>query len=217
MKMKFFGNTNLFGFVLMMIGMILYMFTGFMPCSIILGIGMILFVSFFTEDVFCDYVIVDTSEVLIRKRHYVNFLAFTIISLICTLGRKKFLIVWKQEYFKVKPREEGEEKIVKLSRKEYIALRNEQRKIYSTQTLSKEFMKSSYSLKEIGYKRKKARLIVVIILALITLSMLLMPDMVTIIMTLCYEIIFVPMIILWVPEYIDARILNNAYKRALGI
>ena len=36
------------------------------------------------------------------------------------------------------------------------------------------------------------------------------------VVTLIYEAIFIPMIVLWIPEYKDAKILHEAYIRAVG-
>ena len=206
---------NLIGFGIMAVGIVTSQFVDFRFSLVLIGIGVFLFATLSSEGVFCDYIMANGVEALIRKRYYLNFLPFTVLAYIVTLGRKDFKIVWKEEYYKTSL-ESKEDEAVKLSRNEYIKLRNEQRAFYSTQTLSKEFMESAYSIKEIGYKRKKARLIVVIILALLTFMMLFAPDMFTIIMVLVYEAIFIPMIILWVPEYKDAKILHNAYERAVG-
>ena len=75
-------------------------------------------------------------------------------------------------------------------------------------------MNESYSLELIGFKRKKIRLIVVSILALIMLLMIAEPG--GIYLTLIYEAIFIPIIVLWIPEYKDAKILQQAYDKAVN-
>lgn len=206
---------NLIGFGIVAVALVTSQFLDFRISLALVGIGVVLFASMSSEGEFCDYIMSNGVEALVRKRYYINFLPFTVLAYIVTLGTKDFKIVWKEEYYKINL-ESKKDGAVKLSRNEYKKLRNEQRAFYSTQTLSKEFMESAYSVKGIGYKRKKTRLIVVIILALVTLMMLLAPDMFTIIMVLIYEAIFIPMIILWAPEYKDAKILHNAYERAVG-
>ena len=202
----------LIGFGLTILGGVLSAVTGITPFIIITFVGIFLFASFHSEDIFFDYRIVNTEEFLLRKRHYINFLPFTIVSSILTLKKAPLKIVWKEEYFKVSIN--AEKDLTKLSRKEYITLRNEQRNIYSTQVLGKEFMKSSYTEADIGFKRKKARLIAASVFAGIMLTMIVEPG--GIYLTLIYESIFLPMIILWIPDYIDAKILHKAYNKALN-
>lgn len=202
----------LFGLGLTILGGVLTAVTGLVPFIIILFVGVFLFASLPSEAIFYDYRIANSEEVLLRKRYYMDFLPFTIVSSILTLGKAPLKIVWKEEYFKAPINIENKEDLTKLSRKEYITLRNEQRIIYSTQVLSKEFMESSYTEADIGFKRKKVRLIVISVLAGIMLTMIAEPG--GIYLTLIYEAVFLPMIILWIPEYKDAKILYQAYNKA---
>lgn len=202
----------LIGIGLTVFGGVLTAVTGITPFIIILFIGVFLFSSIPEDAMFCDYIIANSNEALLRKRYYVNFFPFTIVSLILTVGKATLKIVWKEEYFKSTLSSEENIENIKITRKEYIALRNEQRIIYSTQSLSKEFMESSYTVENIGFKRKKTRVIVASILAGIMLTMVATPG--GIYLTLIYEAVFLPMIVLWIPEYKDAKILQEAYNRA---
>ena len=204
----------LIGFCLVVLGGVLTSVTGITPFIIVVFVGVFLFASLSSDAIFYDYRIANSEEILLRKRYYIDFLPFTIISSFLTFGRAELKIVFKEEYYKIPINIEKEEDLTKLSRKEYIALRNEQRKIYSAQVLSKQFMESSYTEANIGFKRKKFRLIVVSILAGIMLTMIAEPG--GIYLTLIYEAVFLPMIILWIPDYIDAKILHQAYNKALN-
>ncbi len=205
----------LIGFGLMILGGVLTAVTGITPFCIILFVGVFLFASLPEEAVFCDYVIANSNVALVRKRYYINFLPFTIISYILTLRKATLKITWKEEYYQ-STIPSGEEKptLSKISRAEYIALRNAQRTFYSTQTLSKEFMEKTYSPEDIGLKRKKARLIAAIVLSVLSILMMAEPGGFS--LTLIYGAIFIPMVILWIPEYQDAKILQQAYDRAIG-
>lgn len=203
----------LIGFGLVILGGVLTAITGITPFAILMFVGVFLFASLPSEAVFYDYRIANGEEYLLRKRYYINFLPFTIISFVLTLGKTTLKIVWKEEYFRAPLNIENKEELTKISRKEYITLRNEQRIIYSTQELSKEFMESSYTEEYIGFKRKKIRLIVVSVLAALMLVMIAEPG--GIYLTLVYEAVFIPMIVLWIPEYKDAKILQRAYNRAV--
>ena len=204
----------LIGFGLTILGGVLTAVTGFVPFIIILFIGVFLFASLPSEAIFYDYRIANSEESLLRKRYYFDFLPFTIISSVLTFGKTTLKIVWKEEYFRTTINIENKEDFTKISRKEYVALRNEQRVIYSTQVLNKEFMESSYTEETIGFKRKKTRLIIVSILAAIMLTMITVPG--GIFLTLIYEAVFIPMIVLWIPEYKDAKILQQAYDNAVN-
>ncbi len=205
----------LIGLGLIILGAVLFFVTDFAPFLIIFFIGLFLFASIQSEEMFYDYRIANSEEILLRKRYYMIFLPFAIISYVLTIGRTTLKIVWKEEYFRSPISIESEKDLIKLSRKEYIAIRNEQRIIYSTQILSKEFMESSYTAADIGYKRKKIRLIIVSIIAGISLTMLL-DTSVGLFLTLICESVFIPMIILWIPEYKDAKILQQAYDKAVN-
>ncbi len=75
-------------------------------------------------------------------------------------------------------------------------------------------MTTQYSVEGIGFKRKKRRLIAVIVIVLLILMTLVDPAGWAI--TVSYGVIFVPMVILWIPDYKDAKILQEAYDRAVG-
>jgi|GEM_PF-3741572 len=200
------------GFILILAGGILTAVTEFFPFAIILFVGVFLFASVGSKAVFYDYVLSDTNIVLFRRRYYINFLPLTIVSLLLTLGKAPLLILRKEEYFKTALVENAQP--VKLTRREYVALRNAQRDIYSTRLLPREFMERYYTENAIGFKRKKTRLIAVSVLAAVMLLLLVEPEALPLV--LLYEAVFVPMIFLWIPEYKDAKILQQAYDRSLG-
>ncbi len=204
---------NLIGFGITILGGVLTAVTEFMPFAILIFIGVFLFASLPEEVWFADYVIANSNEALVRKRHYMAFLPFTIISQILTLGKAILLIPCKEEYFRSVIDAEGNLQHNPIPRAEYLALRNQQRLIYSTQLLSKDFMTKSYSLEDIGLKRKKRRLIIVCVLAALMLTSLVEPSEIYI--ALIYEALFIPMILLWIPEYKDAKILHQAYERSV--
>lgn len=205
---------NLIGLILLILGVVLTLLTDLAPFMYASIIGALLFVSFPGEAMFCDYIIANSNAALFRKRYYIDCLVFTLISLILTLGKAKLRIVWKEEYFKAAVTPDKGTVPVKISRKEYIALRNEQRTIYSTQVLSREFMERSYTEAGIGFRRKKTRLIAAGILAGFLLTMLAMPD--GFYCALVCEAFVLPMVILWISEYKDAKILQQAYDKALN-
>ena len=209
--MKF--TRNIIGLGLTILGGVLGGLTGFAPLSMIAIIGVLLFVSFLDEGFFCDYIIANSTDALIRKRYYIEFLPFSIVSYILTFGKATWKIVWKEEYY-IATLSSGNSEPIKLSRKEYIRLRNEQRIIYSTELLSKAFMEKTYSVEGIGLKRKKARLFISTIFAGLMLTMATEPG--GIYLTLIYEAVFLPMVILWIPEYKDAKILQQAYDKAIN-
>ena len=184
------------------------------PVSFItLFVGVFLFASLPDDAMFCDYVIPHNNDIMVRKRYYIVFLPFYIVSMVITLGFAKFKIVRKEEYFRFVMDSEGNYNPIKITRREYIALRNNQRIFYSTRLLSKEFMEKSYSIESIGYKRKKLRLIIASVVAALISTVAIAPG--GIYLVLIYEIIFIPMILLWIPEYKDAKILHQAYTRAI--
>lgn len=203
----------LIGLGLIILGGALIVITGFVPFVIIMFIGAFLFASVPGDATFYDYRIANSDELLIRKRYYLNFLPFTIISYVLTLGRTTLKILWKEEYFKSSINLKEDAAPTQITRAEYLAIRNKQREIYSTQVFSKEFMNESYSVETIGFKRKKTRLIVVSVICALMLTM--MVDPAGIFLTLIYEVVFLPMIFLWIPEYKDAKILQQAYDKAM--
>lgn len=158
--------------------------------------------------------IANTSDALVRKRYYMNYFPLTFVLMFFTRDCS-VLIPYKEEYFRVATDAPEDSQLTKLSRAEYVALRNEQRQIYSTQTLNKEFMEQSYSVDLIGFKRKKRRVILVAVLAVLMLTCLTVPG--ALILVLVYEAIFIPMLLLWLPDYKDAKILQQAYDRALAV
>ena len=121
-------------------------------------------------------------------------------------------IPYKQEHFRFSHQEGATP--VPISRQEYLTLRNQQRQIYSTQVLPRAFMEETYSPADIGLKHKKNRLIAAWVFAGLMLTMLAVPGGWAI--ALIYEAVFVPMIILWTPDYTDARILQSAYDRSMN-
>lgn len=207
----------LIGVGLMIVGGVSTAVTGFMPLAAIVLVGVFLFASFPAEDTFADYILANSDEALVRKRHYQLFLPFWIVSYILTLGRGVLLIPWKEEYFRAKMGGEEEVALTKISRKEYMTLRKEQREIYKTQTLSKKFMQENYSPKGIALKHKKNRLVWASVLAGLMLLMVVgEPNAAGVALTAVYEAVFLPMALLWIAPYKDAKILQDAYDRAMA-
>ena len=134
----------LIGVILIIVGGVLTAVTGFAPFSILVFVGVFLFASFPTQNVFPEYVIANTDRVLMRKRHYVVFLPFYIISVILTFGKGVLLIPYKEEYFIAAVKDGNEANLTPVSRKEYKELLNFQRTVYSSQVLSKAFMESLF-------------------------------------------------------------------------
>ena len=205
---------QIIGFALIVVGGVSAALTEIPYLSIIAIVGVFMFASFLSHNVFVDYAIANTTEFIVRKRYYIDFLPFTIISYVLTLKRATLQIPYKEEYYRFVYVSDDNIQQTKISRKEYISIRNEQRKIYSTQVFSREFMERSYTIEDIGFRRKKARLITASILAGIMLTMLVEPE--AAILTVIYEAVFLPMVILWIPDYKDAKILHNAYLRSVN-
>ena len=202
------------GVVLIVIGGVLTAVTEFVPFIALLFVGVFLFASSTSENTFVDYIIANTTVALVRKRKYIDFLPFSIISSVLTLGKSVLKIVYKEEYYKVDIAFFAEKpEFIALPRKEFILLRNEQRKIYSTEALSREFMENAYSLESIALKRKKNRLIAASVFAILSNAMLFEPDGGIYIGSI-YVAVFVPMVLLWIPEYKDAKILHQAFERS---
>lgn len=204
----------LIGMGLIIVGGVSCALTGFLPLLAVMLVGVFLFASIPSEAILQSYQLANSKEVLLRKRHYMIFIPFMIISWVFTLGKATLLIPIKQEYFKGVFNAGGEMDMVKITREEYKTILCEQRKIYTTQLLNREFMESSYSAETIGLKKKKVRLILAIIFAVLMLTTVTVPG--GIIIALIYEAVFVPMIILWIPEYKDAKIIQQAYDRAIA-
>lgn len=207
---------NIIGLLLIVVSGVLIAVTGFAALSPVLLIGVFLFTSFTSEEVFVDYVLPDGKQAIARKRKYIICIVpFAIMSYILTLGRYILQIIYKEEYYRAVMDSQGNTELIKISRQEYVAIRKQQREFYSAQQLSKEFMTTQYSVEGIGFKRKKRRLIAV---TLISLLLLIIPlvDPIGWGVAVGYGVIFVPMIFLWLPDYKDAKILQEAYDRAAG-
>ncbi|MBQ4561205.1 MAG: hypothetical protein IJA55_02595 [Clostridia bacterium] len=213
MKKLFIKYRYLVGFILIIIGGVLGALTGLIPFILLMLIGVFLFASLPHSQTFCDYVIAESSDVLVRDRGYLIFLPFYIVSKILTLGKSMLLIPCKQEYFVAHLNEDRSVTRTKITRKEYKVRLEEQRRIYSTQKLSKEFMKRSYTVDGIGLKHKKTRLILASIFAAISILFIFDP-VGGIYLSAIYTPIFLPMVILWIPEYKDAKIIQQAYDRS---
>lgn len=207
---------NIIGLVLIVVSGVLIIVTGFAALSPLVLIGVLLFGSVTGEEMFVDYILPDGKQAIARKRkHVICIVPFAIMAYILTLGRSFMPIIYKEEYYRSVMDSQGNIELIKITRKEYVAMRKQQREFYSANLLSKEFMTTQYSVEEIGFKKKKRRLIAV---SLISLLVLMMPfvDPIGLGMAVAYEAIFVPMIILWFPDYKDAKILQEAYDRAVG-
>ncbi len=206
---------NLIGFGLVIVGGVSAALTGFIPFIVLMLVGVYMFASFPESQVLYSYVIADTTDILIRERHYYNFIPFFIVSKVLTLGKSHLLIPYKQEHFIARIDTEGNVTKNKITRKAYKSIREYQRKVYSACQLSREFMERSYTPENIGLKRKKARLIAASILAAVSVLFVLNPAG-GIYLSAIYTPVFLPMAILWIPEYKDAKIIQQAYDRAMG-
>ena len=220
---------NLIGFGIVCISFILLNFFPNVVTYVLLGIGLLLFVSITDENVFVDYIIANSDRALVRVRHYIGFLPIVLVSKFLTLGKGNLLFPYKEEYFVVDTTSSGEKIPLvdeidtmtmkvhnqKVSRSEYKALLKEQRKIYSNNILPKEFMDRAYSVGSINFKHKKRRLIAAIVLASITAVLLFDPDPMVWAIVAIYEVVFIPMALLWIAPYRDAKILQAAYDRVM--
>ena len=204
---------NIIGFCMIVVFGPITAVTGFMPLFAFVFIGVFLFASFGSSAMLNDYVIANTEIALVRKRYYINFIPFIIVSAILTLFHSALIIPWKEEYFKATLSENKNLNLEKISRKEYVRILKEQRQIYSKQELSREFMEKTYTVESIGLKKKKIRLILASVFTALTFFCLIDPTALPIV--LIYAAVFVPMVILWIPDYIDAKILQNAYDKAM--
>ena len=190
---------NLIGIGLILVGGITSALIPNAVSFIVMFVGVFLFASIYYDDICIDYVIANSQDVLLRKKHYMNFIPISITAKIFTLGMVDFIFPIKTEYFKgVHNSEDDEYTYVKVSRKEYFDLRDKQRTIYTTQVLSEEFMKSSYSEDDLKFKKIKFQIIINVIVSFI------MPYF------------GIPMLILLIPEYKDAKILQQAYDAAIN-
>ena len=202
------------GFFLIILGGVLVSTTEIALFFVPLFVGIFLFASITTEDSFCDYITIDGANVLFRRRHYILFLPAHIVYQILTLGKGALLIPWKEEYFKADLVDSKAENAKPIDRKTYHALRMEQRQLYATQTPSWEFMDATYDHRNIGFKRKRNRLIAVSVLAGLMLVNVTEPDIWPAV--LAFDACFLPAILLWIPEYKDAKALQQAYDRAIS-
>ena len=205
----------LIGFLLIIVGGVSTAVTEIAPLCIIAFVGVFLFASFPAERVFVDYVLANSKACIMRKRSYMNFLPVYITFWVFSLGKVNALILYKEEYFRTTLDENEKVWPVQITRAEYVRLRNEQRHIYSTQLLSREFINGAYSLQDIGYTVKKWRVIILSAVAVLMLFGLAdAPNEWPFV--LCCEAVFVYLILLWLPDYKDAKILQTAYDRAMG-
>lgn len=204
----------LIGLGLIILGGVLGAVTGFPLFFIVMFAGVFLFATLCAPGgIFLDYAIPEENAILARRRHYANFLPFTIVSYLLTLFRTTLVIPYKADYYKIPNKEDlTEEDFIPVSRQEYKALKKQMREVYATQTLDKEFLDKFYSTESIALKHKKTRLTIASVFAALFLTMVTAPGGIA--GTLICEAIFVPMIILWAIDYKDAKILQAAYDRA---
>lgn len=178
-------------------------------------IGAFMFASFPDSAAIPSYVMIDSGEVLLRKRYYFIFFPFQIVIHLITLGKGNLKIPYKQEYFIASANNADSQagyNFTKIPRKEYVRLRNQQRQLYSTRTLSKDFWDSNYSDLSGKYKKQRRKLVISWVLTLLVLMTLPTAAEMFFLM-LAYEVIFVFMVALWTPDYKDAKILYKAYQR----
>ncbi len=227
---------NLIGFILMMVGIGLMTVTSSMEISgVFLFVGILLFASFKVEAAFFDYVIANKKETMVRKRIYINFLPFQFVSMILTLGKAPLKIPVFEKYYVIKALDpktlaigtkafitdddeavsglEGCE-IVKISLKEYRSLWKEQTKIYKSGQLSKEFINEFCGENSDDVKSAKRKLILAIIFTLVSLRMITPGDMFSVGLSMLYVVIFLPMVILWIPDLIKEKAKQKAYEEA---
>lgn len=205
----------LIGFILIIVGGVSTAVTEIAPLCIIAIVGVFLFASFPVERVMVDYVLANSKTCIMRKRSYMNFLPIYITFQIFSLGKVTALILYKEAYFRTTLDENEQAWPVQITRAEYVRLRNEQRHIYSTQLLSREFIAGAYSLTDLGYTVKKWRVIILSALAaLMPFALADMPNAWPFV--LCCEAVLVFLILLWLPDYKDAKIQKEAYERAMG-
>lgn len=208
---------NIIGFIMMVVAFLLAVLTGFIWLSPMAIAGALLFASWRDEDVFVDYVLLNGKQALMRKRSYFNTMPFAIISMVLTLGKGTLQIPYREQYHIVTLKDKPADNVITpLTRAQYMTLRDEQRRIYTTQTMSRAFMDNAYGgAADIGYdyKHKKNRLIAAAVLAGIVLTGLTDPAGWPVM--LIYEAVFLPMVLLWIPPYKDAKILQEAYNRSV--
>lgn len=209
-------KTNLIGLGITVLCLILSSVPGLANIlSIPLFIGVFMFGSIPDSAVFSSYVMIDSGEVLLRKRYYFVFLPFQIVIHLITLGKGNLKIPYRQEHFIASANganPQADFNFTKISRKEYVRLRNQQRQLYSTRTVTKEYLDSNYSDLPGKYKKQRRKLIISWVLTLLVLMTLPTAAEMFFLM-LAYEVIFVFMVALWTPDYKDAKILYKAYQR----
>ena len=205
---------NIGGAILAAIGIALFFITDIAEFLLLMLIGILLLASLPQKNIFVDYIMENEQEALCRIRHYLAPLPLTLISSFLTLGKGKLLIPIKQEYIKsYRENPQQTPTLTRVSRKEYLALRNAQRKLYSTKVMDKDFIARNYSPAGIGLKQKKTRLILASVFAAAFMALLTIPDALPVVVI--YEAVFLPMVFLWIPPYKDAKILQTAYDRAM--
>ena len=225
---------NLVGLVMFVVGVVLLFNSGSdLSAFLFLG-GLTLLASMPSFDTFFDYVIADKNEVLVRKRQYVNSFPLTFVSSILTLFKTSLKIPVFEERYIIKGADiekvesatiaflkEGEEavatvegtELVKISFKEYFRLWREQTKICKSGQVSKEIINKFYGDQSKGVKIVKRRLLLAIVFTLLSLSMMI-GDPGAIYLTLIYTAVFLPMVILWIPDLIKAKAKQKAYEKA---
>lgn len=210
---------HLIGFGLIIVGGVLTAVTDQYLFTPILLVGVFLFASIFGKDALIDYMYPGEENVaLVRMRQYVYFLPFVIVTAILTLGRAPLQIPYKETYYRVKdPGGDQEAEFTQLTRKEYLAQRNWLRQEYASGRLDRAFFERAYgeNAANIGYRRKKWRLVAMWILAVLMLTPLTEPQPGLVALVLLYELLFVGAIVLWTADYKDAKIQQTAYDRAV--
>jgi len=205
----------LLGIGLIILGGVLMTVTGIQVFVALVFVGVFLFVTIYDTDVLMDYMYPSGDEGLMRIRRYAHILPFTVIVSMLTLGRGTLKFAYKEEYYRAK-RIEGQEEpeLTKITRKEYVAQRNELRQLYASGTLTKAFFQNAYGDgSAIGLRRKTGRLVAMWVLALLLLTALVEPG--AIYLVLGYEVLLAWAILLWTPERKDAKIIQTAYDRAV--
>lgn len=170
-------KSNLIGFVIAMLAIPLFALGA--PEGVVFSFlfgGMILFASFKEHTPYFDYVIANKNEAMIRKRMYINFLPFTFVSMLLTLGKSTLKIPVFEKYYVVKAQDveslalvtkafitydeealasQENYEIVKVSLKEYFRLWREQTRIYKSGQLSIKFINACYGENSKAVKKQK--------------------------------------------------------------
>lgn len=211
---KKFWTSNIIGFLLILVFGPLSAVTGFPLFFVGVFVGVVMFATFSTATIDTGFVIANTNTVLVRKRRQLLFIPFVIVSFVCTLGKGILSIPYKEEYFLGKINDDKNADFQPIPRSEYKRILAEQRQIYSKYVLDPQFVKNAYTLESLGLQKKKIRLILASVFAGLSLFCVIVPGGFAV--ALIYCIVFVPMIILWIPDYKDAKIMHDAYIRSVG-